>query len=45
MKSNKLKDIIRNKNVRLGSIFIVGLLLGWLIFGGASGNKQTNGEE
>lgn len=45
MKSNKFNDIIKNKNVRLVSIFIVGLLLGWLIFGGASGNKQANGEE
>ena len=45
MKSNKFNNIIKNRNVRYVSLFIVGLLLGWLIFGGSSGSSQTNGEE
>ena len=44
MKSNKFNDIIKNKNVRLVSIFIVGLLLGWLLFGGVSNNSQSNSD-
>ena len=44
MKSNKFNDIIKNKNVRLISIFIVGLLLGWLLFGGVSNNSQSNSD-
>ena len=45
MKTNRFKDILRNTNVRFALIFVVGLLLGWLIFGGSSGNKQSQGEE
>ncbi|MGV8962614.1 MAG: efflux RND transporter periplasmic adaptor subunit [Candidatus Saccharimonadaceae bacterium] len=45
MKTNRFKDIHKNKTVRFALVFVVGLLLGWLIFGGASGNKQAQDEE
>ena len=45
MKSNKFNNIIKNKNVKYVSLFIVGLFLGWLIFGGASGSNQAASED
>ena len=45
MKTNRFKDIHKNKSVRFALVFVVGLLLGWLIFGGPSGNKQAHGED
>ncbi len=40
---SKLNDIIKNKAVKYGVILLVGLLLGWLIFGG-SATHEHNGE-
>ncbi|MDD3187840.1 MAG: efflux RND transporter periplasmic adaptor subunit, partial [Bacilli bacterium] len=45
MKINRFKNIHKNKNVRFALIFVVGLLLGWLIFGNSSGNKLAHSEE
>ena len=45
MKSNKFNDIIKNKKVKYATLFIVGLLLGWLIFGGSSGTDQIKSDE
>lgn len=40
---NKLNDIFKNKRVKYAVILLVGLLLGWLIFGG-SATHEHNGE-
>ncbi|MDM1408757.1 efflux RND transporter periplasmic adaptor subunit [Myroides sp. DF42-4-2] len=37
------KDIIKNNTVKYGAILLVGLLLGWLVFGG-SATHEHNGE-
>ncbi|WP_158962896.1 efflux RND transporter periplasmic adaptor subunit [Myroides fluvii] len=41
---SKLNDIFKNNAVKYGAILLVGLLLGWLIFGG-SATHEHNGEE
>ncbi|MGS4344895.1 efflux RND transporter periplasmic adaptor subunit [Myroides odoratus] len=41
---SKLNDIIQNKAVKYGAILLVGLLLGWLVFGG-SATHEHNGED
>lgn len=45
MKIDRFKEIYKNKNARYALIFVVGVLLGWLIFGGSSNNSQLNGEK
>ncbi|WP_410879610.1 efflux RND transporter periplasmic adaptor subunit [Myroides sp. DW712] len=41
---SKLNDIVQNNAVKYGAILLVGLLLGWLVFGG-SATHEHNGEE
>ena len=43
MKNNFLKSISERHYMRYGVIFIVGLLLGWLLFGGSSGSRGGDG--
>lgn len=45
MKTNILKNIIDNNRVRYVSMVVVGILLGWLIFGSSSGNSQSQDQE
>jgi Cu(I)/Ag(I) efflux system membrane fusion protein len=40
---SKLNDIFKNNAVKYGAILLVGLLLGWLVFGG-SATHEHNGE-
>lgn len=40
---DKLKNIFNNNIVRYSAILLVGLLLGWMVFGGA-GSHEHNGE-
>lgn len=40
---SKLNDIVKNNAVKYGAILLVGLLLGWLVFGG-SATHEHNGE-
>ena len=41
---SKLNNILKNNAVKYGVILLVGLLLGWLVFGG-SATHEHNGEE
>lgn len=47
MKTNKLKKIITNDYIKYGLILVVGLFLGWLIFGSSSNrnNEATEHEQ
>ncbi|MDM1402329.1 efflux RND transporter periplasmic adaptor subunit [Myroides odoratimimus] len=40
---DKIRNIFKNNIVRYSAILLVGLLLGWMVFGGA-GSHQHNGE-
>ena len=45
MAIDKLKNIIKNNYVKYGIILVIGLFLGWLIFGGASVPHTHEGEQ
>lgn len=44
METNKFKNIVRNSYFKYGLILIVGLFLGWAIFGGSSGGHNHDAE-
>ncbi len=40
METNKIKEIFGIRNVRYGAVLVVGMLLGWLLFGGSKDEKE-----
>lgn len=44
METNKLKNITKNSYVKYGLILIIGLFLGWLMFGGSSATHSQDDE-